>query len=81
LSNSPLLAETLSRGAPKIAERFAGQESTAMIEWLYESALSRDPNETERKIAVELLGPSPTPDDVQDLVWLVIMLPEFQLIR
>jgi hypothetical protein len=81
LSNSPLLAETLSRGAPKIVERFAEQEPAALIKWLYESALSRAPSKEERGIALELLGSSPTPEGVQDLVWMVIMLPEFQLIR
>jgi hypothetical protein len=81
LSNSPLLAETLSRGAPKIVERFAEQEPTAAIEWLYESALSRSPTDEEREIAMEVLGSPPTAEGVQDLVWLVIMLPEFQLVR
>jgi hypothetical protein len=81
LSNSPLLAETLSRGAPKIAEQFARQEPVALVEWLYELALSRDPTEAEREIALEVLGSPPTPEGVQDLVWMIIMLPEFQLVR
>jgi hypothetical protein len=75
------LAETLGRGAPKIVEQFAGQEPAALIEWLYQSALSREPTDEERKIALELLGSTPTEEGVQDLVWLVAMLPEFQLIR
>ncbi len=81
LSNSPLLAETLSRGAPTIAEQFAGQEPVALVDWLYESALCRAPTENERELALELLGSSPSPEGVQDLIWLVMMLPEFQLIR
>ena len=56
LSNSPLLAETLSRGAPKIAEQFAGQEPAAIVDWLYESALSRPPTADERAIALEVVG-------------------------
>jgi hypothetical protein len=81
LSNSPLLAETLTRGAPKIVERFADQEPAAVVDWVYESALSRTPTEAEREIGVEMLGRTPTAESVEDLVWLVIMLPEFQLIR
>jgi hypothetical protein len=81
LSNSPRLAETLSRGAPRIVERFSGQEPAALIEWIYESALSRDATDEEREIAVEVLGSPPTAEGIQDLVWLVIMLPEFQLVR
>ena len=51
------------------------------MEWLYESALSRAASNNERKIALDVLGSPPTPQSVEDLVWLVIMLPEFQIIR
>jgi hypothetical protein len=81
LSNSPILAETLSRGAHSIAERFAGQEPQSMVDWLYESALSRRPTDEERATALETLGSPPTAQGVEDLVWLVIMLPEFQIVR
>jgi hypothetical protein len=81
LSNSPLLAETLSHGAPRILEQSGSQEPAAIVEWLYESALSREPTADERQIAMEVLGSPPTTDGMEDLVWLVIMLPEFQIIR
>lgn len=81
LSNSPLLAETLSAGAPKILEQFAGQPPAAVVDWLYESALSRGPTADERAVALDVLGASPSPQAVEDVVWLVIMLPEFQIVR
>ncbi|HEY3391602.1 MAG TPA: PSD1 and planctomycete cytochrome C domain-containing protein [Lacipirellulaceae bacterium] len=81
LSNSPLLAETLSRGAANIAERLADAGPTTIIDWLYESSLSRLPTAQERAIALEVLGSPPSPQGIEDLVWLVIMLPEFQSIR
>jgi hypothetical protein len=81
LSNSPLLAETLSRGAAKILDQYAAQEPAAIAEWLYESALSREPTADEKEIAMEVLGSPPTCEGIDDLVWLVIMLPEFQIIR
>jgi hypothetical protein len=81
LSNSPLLAETLSGGAPKIVERFAGREPMELVDWLYESALAREATSEERAIALEILESPPTPQGVEDLVWLVIMLPEFQIVR
>jgi hypothetical protein len=81
LSNSPLLAETLSRGAAKILERYSGHKPAAIVDWLYESALSRPPTPEEHRIALEVLGSPPTTDGSEDLVWLVIMLPEFQIIR
>jgi hypothetical protein len=81
LSNSPLLAETLSRGAPKIVEQFAGDEPVETVNWLYESALARGATAEERAISLAVLGSPPTPQGVEDLVWLVIMLPEFQIVR
>ena len=81
LSNSELLADTLRRGAPHVLNRFAGKDPAAMIEWLYESALSRSPTPEEQATAAELFGSPPTPQGVEDLLWAVIMLPEFQLVR
>ncbi|HEX2473227.1 MAG TPA: PSD1 and planctomycete cytochrome C domain-containing protein [Lacipirellulaceae bacterium] len=81
LSNSPLLAETLSRGAGNIAARFEKAEPLTIGDWLYESALSRPPTSDERTVALEVLGSPASPQGIEDLVWLVIMLPEFQIIR
>jgi len=81
LANSPLLAETLNRGTESILKRFAGQGPEALVEWLYESALSRPPTAEEQTIAVDVLGPMPNAQGVEDLLWMVIMLPEFQIVR
>jgi Protein of unknown function (DUF1553) len=81
LSNSPLLAETLGRGASNVLKRFDGQGSTAIIDWLYRFALSRPPTSDERAVAMELLGSPPRQQGVEDLLWAVLMLPEFQIIR
>jgi hypothetical protein len=81
LSNSPLLVETLRRGAANLEERFSDKEPATIVEWLYESALSRPPTDIERTIALEVLGTSARREGIEDLVWLIIMLPEFQLIR
>ena len=81
LSNSELLATTLGRGAPAVLKRFAGQDGASLTGWLYESALSRQPTDAERKTASEIVGSPPTQQGVEDLLWVVIMLPEFQIIR
>ena len=63
-------------------KRFAGQDSAAIVEWLYESALSRPPTADERDHrAWNCSGSPPTPQGVEDLLWAVIMLPEFQIVR
>jgi hypothetical protein len=81
LSNSPLLADMLRQGAASILKRDPDSDSAALIDWLYESALSRPPSDDERTIATEILGTEPTPQGVEDLLWVVTMLPEFQIIR
>jgi hypothetical protein len=81
LSNSELLATTLRHGAANVLKRFEGQDRAALTIWLYEAALSRQPTESERRIADEILGTQPTQQGIEDLVWVVIMLPEYQIIR
>lgn len=81
LSNSPLFAETLDRAAANVAKRFAGQDAAAIIDWLYSYALSRAPTADERATAMELLKSPPTQQGIEDLLWAVMMLPEYQIIR
>jgi Protein of unknown function (DUF1553)/Protein of unknown function (DUF1549) len=81
LSNSELLATTLERGAPHVLKRFKGEDGAALTTWLYESALSRLPTSSERTIANQILGSPIAEQGVEDLLWVVMMLPEFQIIR
>ena len=52
-----------------------------MIEDLYLRALCRRPTAEESAAARGLVGSQPTQDGLADLLWAVVMLPEFQLIR
>jgi hypothetical protein len=81
LANSPLLAETLNRGAASVVKRFEGRDATAIVDWLYQFTLSRPPTSDERATTIELLHSPPTQQGVEDLLWAVLMLPEFQIIR
>jgi len=53
----------------------------SMVRLIYQTALGRLPNDSEREIALNLLGETPTPESTADLLWIIVMLPEFQLIR
>jgi hypothetical protein len=44
-------------------------------------ALSRRPIRDELATALEIVGGKPTTESLADLLWTVVMLPEFQLIR
>lgn len=80
LSNGERLTSTLSRGAANILKANPMATPSELAEWIFTRALSRKPNAAELTAANELLGDKPTADGVADLLWAVVMLPEFQLV-
>src|SRR5258705_178257 len=56
-------------------------ETPKLVDHLYPSALGRRPSSAEFAIANEMIGMKESADGVEDLLWAVCMLPEFQLIR
>ena len=80
LTNGATLDARLKFGAKKWLAKHAGKPDL-LVKSLYRQALSREPTTAELKVAREILGDKPTANDVQDLLWIVLMLPEFQLVR
>jgi hypothetical protein len=80
LSAGKRLSELLAIGAGNIAKR-ADLSSETLTDWLFLYALARNPQPSEKQAALELLGDKPSPEKIEDLLWTVCMLPEFQLIR
>jgi hypothetical protein len=80
LNNGAILAAQLDKGAQRLLEEM-GKNPQNMIESLYWQALSRAPSSEEKQIALDVLGTQPSSDTVQDFLWTLFMLPEFQLIR
>jgi hypothetical protein len=52
-----------------------------MISRFYLTALGREPTPAERDIAREIVGEKPAVEGTTDLLWIIVMLPEFQLIN
>ncbi len=77
LANGSLLAQNLEKGAKRLLEA----QRPNLITDLYRHALSRNPSEAEKALASEILGPKPTQQSIEDLLWSVCMLPEFQVVR
>jgi hypothetical protein len=80
MSNGSTLAEMLKKSAVKMAgDRSvnAGQ----LVERLFMRALGRKPTAAEMATASEMIGQPVKAEGVEDLLWVVAMLPEFQLIR
>ncbi len=81
LANGQILTTTLDRGAANILKANPKATPDELAEWVFARALSRKPNAGERAAAKSLLGDKPTAASVADLLWAVVMLPEFQLVR
>lgn len=81
LSNGPELATMLDAGAKNLAKQYKDRPPEVIIEHLFLEALSRQPTDEERAVARHLLGESITEKGIADLLWAVVMLPEFQHIR
>ncbi|HEY1376539.1 MAG TPA: DUF1553 domain-containing protein, partial [Gemmataceae bacterium] len=81
LTNGKELAETLDRGAANLRKRHPDWSAERLVEWVYVAALSRRPTGAEMETAREILGPEMGNERVSDLLWAVLMLPEFQLVR
>lgn len=79
LTNGDAFAMALDNGAERWHRRYP--DSERLVTELYRHALGRVPVAAELKAAVTLLGNSATHDDVEDLLWSVMLLPEFQLIH
>ncbi len=81
LSNGPMFAETLVQGARNLKERHPEWTTDQLMDWICRSALSRPPSPEELAIAGELVSSMDNEAGVADLLWSVLVLPEFQLIR
>jgi hypothetical protein len=78
MTNGETLADILNRGAKNLAGRkMTGRE---LIQQIFTEALGRKANSAELKEAEELVGAPVKKEGVEDFLWAMAMLPEFQLI-
>ncbi|GLU52754.1 DUF1549 domain-containing protein [Dyadobacter frigoris] len=78
LTNGSKFTETLRRGAKEWKVKYPNADS--LVTELYKRALGRNPIPKEMDVARKILGPKPSEEGIQDLVWALAMGPEFQLI-
>jgi hypothetical protein len=79
LTNGQTLADSLTQGA----ERWTNgpkMPAPALINALYEHAIGRLPTPAERQTALQMVGSPVRSQGVEDLLWALVMQPEFQLI-
>jgi hypothetical protein len=80
LANGSILAGYLKQGAEGLLAKADGKLEN-LPGYLYRFALSREPSTEEMAALKELLGSTPATESVQDALWGICMLPEFQLVR
>ena len=80
LANGSILAQTLSTGAENLLKR-SWTNKDEFAQWLFQFSFSRAPNKEELAVANDLLGNQLSARGIEDLLWVVIMQPEFQLVR
>jgi hypothetical protein len=86
LSNGQTLADWLRHGAGLWIARLGSDQDQfhspqALVDELFMHALCRKPSEQEWQTIHELIGPSLDQTEMEDLLWSVVMLPEFQYVR
>ncbi len=79
LSNGQTLSKLLQQGAEQLLSESPGS-TRDLINRLYQSALGRKPAPQELRLAEELVGQPANKEGVEDFLWAMVMLPEFQLI-
>ena len=78
MTNGETLSDILKRGAKSLAgQKLVGRE---LVQEVFEQALGRKPSSIELQTAEELVGKPIKKEGVEDFLWAMTMLPEFQLI-
>jgi mono/diheme cytochrome c family protein len=80
LTNGPTLSELLQKGSKRLVKA-PDTDGEALIQSLYVKAVGRAPTAKELELATQVVGEKPKAEGVEDLLWAMVMLPEFQLIR
>jgi hypothetical protein len=78
LTNGSMFYKALRQGARQWKQRHNSSEEIVVS--VYEKALGRTPEPGEINAAMNILGSSPDDGAVEDFLWAVMLLPEFQLI-
>ncbi len=79
LANGELLAGLLRKGAT--AWHASKAPTPELVDTVFMRALGRRPTPAEKSGLVAELGANPSAQTIEDLLWMVLLLPEFQFVR
>ncbi|MDF1787044.1 MAG: PSD1 and planctomycete cytochrome C domain-containing protein [Verrucomicrobiales bacterium] len=78
LSNGKALADIIAKGAQSWYD--SGKDFEAMMETLFVHALGRTPAVQEKETLREIVGTPIETEGIEDMLWMLVMHPEFQLV-
>jgi hypothetical protein len=78
LTNGERFNSMIRIGAENWKQKY--KHTDVIIKEIYMRALGREADPKEFKVAKKLLGDKPETDSIQDLFWVIMLLPEFQII-
>ena len=79
LSNNAFLMNAIKEGARAWMQKFSG-DKTKTIRQIFNQSLGRDPNRSEEKLLLKAWQGELTQEKMEDLIWSIMLLPEFQFI-
>jgi len=79
LANGDSLARMLNEGAAALMSKHKTRDE--LIRQVYAVALTRQPTENEWGVAHSMVGEKMSPESVEDFLWVVFMLPEFNYVN
>jgi hypothetical protein len=79
LTNGEFFNTILEKGAIRWLEQYDHDSEKIIIE-IYRQLLGRSPSLGEKEVLMNILGNNPQKEDLQDVFWSVLILPEFQFI-
>ena len=80
LANGQSFADSLEMGAKKLTTK-QWSNSVQLVSYVYRLALTREPTDKELAIATKMVGDPIDEQGIQDLMWAICMMPEFQYVR
>ena len=78
LTNGTRFMDALKKGTQRWTAEYPQNEE--LVRAIYLKSMLRLPDSDEQKIAMKLFRGSPRADATEDLLWAIVLLPEFQLI-
>jgi hypothetical protein len=70
----------IKQGGKSWLRRPEAKSPERLVEAIYRAGIGRAPTDEERSVGRDIVGSPADEEGIEDLLWIVTMLPEFQLI-